>query len=111
MLGGGPGAGAARNQAAAAAAAAAAAGVGAAGGAGGAAPGGYQRVGGDDDVVGAPQGEILNAAFAPVHAGVPVDPAALQQLMAMGFSEPRARAALIATYNNLPAASNLLLGS
>jgi len=66
-----------------------------------------------------PQGEILNA---PVPAGGPsmipinqnvviVNEIALQQIIAMGFSEPRARAALITTNNNVAMASNLLIGS
>ena len=79
-------------------------------------PGGYQAVGGDDAAAGGvdgdmPQGEILNDAYAPMMAPAAVDPQALQTVMAMGFSEPRARAALMASQNNVPAATHILLGS
>jgi hypothetical protein len=109
MLGGAPraaGGGAARGVGAAGAAA---------GGAGG--PDGYARVaaaeGGDHlpARVESPRPEILNDSFGGGHVAAEADPAALQQLVSMGFTEQRARGALIATRNNLPQATNLLLGS
>jgi hypothetical protein len=76
--------------------------------------GGYQQVVGEDPSTAAPQGEVLidppMGAFAP-SPPVQVDPAALQQLQQMGFSEARARDALLATRNNVSAATNLLLGA
>lgn len=71
--------------------------------------GGYQPI--------EPEGEVLmgpdafpapSAPYAPAH--VQPDPNAVAQIVAMGFSEERARTALRATRNDVTAATNQLLG-
>lgn len=77
-------------------------------------PGGYVPVGGSDADQ---EGEVLNemaylGGIPPAAAYAPVEPSpgAVAQLVSMGFTEERSRAALQATRNDLNAATNRLLG-